>query len=102
MNSAKFLPIFKQFFQGFHKEKELKIFLDILSNNNSSEGQNLKEKISFEHKLVENVVFIITSFSYYSSSWDNIHNISRLIFQPHHNSVYNAILILESDNETFS
>ena len=74
MNSAKFLPIFKQFFQGFHKEKELKIFLDILSNNNSSEGQNLKEKISFEHKLVENVVFIITSFSYYSSSWDNIHN----------------------------
>ena len=70
INSVKFLPSFKQFSRGFHKKKVLQKFIDIISDNIACEGQTLSDKISSEHKLKDNLVFIFTPFNYFNSYWD--------------------------------
>ena len=74
INTVKFLPTFKSFVKGIHKKKELNKFLDVLSSTVASEGTTLSDKISTEHKLKDNLVFIFTPFDYFHSTWDKIIN----------------------------
>ena len=74
INTVKFLPTFKSFAKGIHKKKGLNKFLDTLSNTVASEGSTLSDKISSEHKLKDNLVFIFTPFDYFHSSWEKMKN----------------------------
>ena len=54
INSVEFLPIFKNFINGFHKKKYLHKFLDIIK----------KEK---DNNFINNFVFCFTPFNYYNN-----------------------------------
>ena len=54
INSAEFLPIFKNFIEGFHKKKYLHKFIDIIK----------KEK---DNNFINNFVFCFTPFNYYNN-----------------------------------
>jgi hypothetical protein len=56
INSAEFLPIFKNFIEGFHKKKYLQKFFDIIKKEN-----NFKN----------NFVFCFTPFNFYNLKDDN-------------------------------
>ena len=72
INTVKFLPTFKSYVKGIHKKKELNKFFDMLSDTVAAEGSTLSDKISMEHKLKDNLVFIFTPFDYFHSSWEKI------------------------------
>ena len=54
INSAEFLPIFKNFIEGFHKKKYLQKFIDIIK----------KEK---DYNFINNFAFCFTPFNYFNN-----------------------------------
>ena len=103
INLKEFLPNFGKYKEGFHKKKHLKNFLELLSNTPSNVTLNDKEKEnnSSEDKLINNLVFIFTSFNYFHSSWrtngNNCENQElndyffkyKIYFSSHNNSIRN-------------
>ena len=57
INSAEFLPIFKNFIEGFHKKKYLHKFFDMIKKENKN--------------FINNFVFCFTPFNYYNLKDDN-------------------------------
>ena len=57
INSAEFLPIFKNFIEGFHKKKYLQKFFDMIKKENKN--------------FINNFVFCFTPFNYYNLKDDN-------------------------------
>ena len=100
INSIKFLPTFKNFADGFHKKKKFIKFLDVISETYASEGKSLNDMISSEYKLLDNLVFIFTPFSYFHSSWEknnnNLKNEQNKILDDYYGK-YN-LLIVDKDN----
>ena len=58
INNSEFLPIFKNFVEGFHKKKYLIKFLGIISEEKND-------------KLNNNLIFCFTPFNYFNPAWIN-------------------------------
>ena len=56
LNTAEFLPVFKNFTKGFHKKKYLDKFIEIISDEKNN-------------KLINNLIFCFTCFNYYNNAW---------------------------------
>ena len=75
INSPEFLPVFTNFEKGFHKKKELKKFIEIISAKDAIE--NTEEKPN--NKIIDNCVFCFTCFNYFNNLWKNEKNKNLLL-----------------------
>ena len=97
INSKTFLPTLKNFQEGFHKKKIINQFLETISKESSIENESINNKILSGTKLIDNLVFMVTPFNYFNSSWEVYQNKNENKIIDDYFGKYN-ILILDKDN----
>ena len=83
INSPEFLPLFKNFTDGFHKKKYLKKFIDFISEEKNN-------------NLINNLLFCFTPFTYFNPSWENDINKNNLIIDDVFGNY--SLKIIDQDN----